>query len=99
MNDTNSGATARSEERIVVYAFADLPVHILWIERNGQIVREQTIAIASESAECYPGMAHDFETLRTALQHVAIMDDADCAHANNPEAMKKIARDALRSVK
>ena len=30
---------------------------------------------------------------------IAITDDADCAHAKDPEAMKKIARDALRGVR
>lgn len=58
-------------------------------------------ALQSETArsEGYPGIAHDLETMRTALRSIAIVDDADCAHASDPEAMKKIARDALRGVK
>lgn len=53
----------------------------------------------TKTPEGYPGVAHDFETMRTALQRIAITDDADCRHVRDPETMKKIARDALRSVK
>lgn len=33
---------------------------------------------------------------RRALQHIAILDDNDCHLANDPNALVKIARDALR---
>lgn len=49
--------------------------------------------------EGYPGIAHDLETMRRALQRIAITDDEDCAHARDAEAMKRIAREALRSVR
>lgn len=38
----------------------------------------------------------DSERFQRALQRIAITDDEDCAHAKDPEAMKRIARSALR---
>ena len=50
-----------------------------------------------ESAETVSqGEPTETEIFRRALQRIAITDDADCAHANDPEAMKRIAREALR---
>ena len=58
-----------------------------------------SVPSAEQHNEGYPGIAHDLETMRTALRKIAITDDADCAHAASPAVMTKIARDALRSVK
>lgn len=38
------------------------------------------------------------ERLVSALHRIAITDDADCKHATDPEWMKRIARDALRTL-
>jgi hypothetical protein len=68
---------------------------------NGELVR---IASETGTTEGYPGIAHDLETLRTALTEIAKGEGPfsrdPLEHAGNTiDAMKKLASEALRSVK
>lgn len=55
------------------------------------------VILAAELSEQAAAILDERDTLRGALQRIAIYDDADCGRANDPRWMRETARDALRS--
>lgn len=47
-------------------------------------------------AEFARQLERELGAMREALHHIAITDDADCKHANDPKALIAIARAALQ---
>jgi hypothetical protein len=68
------------------------------------VVQLRALLSETGTTEGYPGIAHDLETLRTALTEIAKGEGPfsrdPLEHAGNTiDAMKKLASEALRSVK
>lgn len=71
----------------------------LIVNRSPSAKGERIVPMRFVASERVPPIAYptpELERLRRALQRIAITDDEDCRHANDPKAMTRIAREALR---
>lgn len=48
MSATKERDTSEQAKEILVYAFSDLPVKIIWIKRSGEVVRVQHVSYEQE---------------------------------------------------